>query len=62
MGLMKLVEYRPDYFEKRCSQKARAVYLISHSPINSVVEINIYVGGTSGGVAESMIPVRQISS
>ena len=61
MGLMKLLEYHPDYVDKRCSQKARAVHLVFHLRINSVVEINIYVGGTSGGDIESMIPVREIS-
>jgi hypothetical protein len=61
MGLMKLVEYHPDYVEERDSQKARAVNLVFHSRINSVVKINIYVSGTGGGDVESMIPVGKIS-
>ena len=55
--LIKLEEYHPDYVEERDSQKARAVTLVFHSHVNSVVKINIYVGGTSGGDVESMIPV-----
>ena len=42
--------------------KKRAVNLVFHSRGNGVVKINIYVGGTSGGDVESMIPVREISS
>ena len=49
MGLMKLVEYHPEYVEERDNQKARAVNLVFHSRVNGVVKINIYVGGTSGG-------------
>ena len=61
MGLMKLVGYRLDYVEECGSQKARAVNLVFHSGINSVVKINVYVGGPSGGNVESMVPVRKIS-
>jgi hypothetical protein len=61
MRLMNLVEHHPDYVEEGDSQKATAVKAVCHSRINSVVKINIYVGGTSGGDVESMIPVREIS-
>ena len=57
MGLTKLVEYHPDSVEERDNQKARAVILVFHSRGNGVVKINIYVGGTSGGDVEPMIPV-----
>ena len=56
MGLIKLVEYHPVYVEEHDNQKARAVNLVFHSRGNE------YVGGTSGGDVESMIPVREINS
>ena len=57
MGLMGLVECRPDYVEERDNQKAKAVNLVFHSHLNGVVKINIYIGGTSGGDVGPMIPV-----
>lgn len=59
---MKSVGYHPDYVEERDSQKARAGNAVCHSHVNSIVKINIYVDGTSGGDIQSMIPVRKISS
>jgi len=52
--LMNLVGYHPDYVEERDIQEARAVNAACHS---CVVKINVYVGGTSGGDIQSMIPV-----